>query len=316
MSKGTKVFLILFSLFGMTVLLLLLALGISLYASTSLHAPSLRGASARIGVLQLHGVMGVGYSISTEKSAQALKYFGESSGVRAVVVHVNSPGGGVVASEKLHRQLIDFRNEYGKPVVAYMDDVAASGGYYVACAADQIVTTSGCMTGSIGVVLAIQNYEDLFNKVGVHTYWIKGGKYKTAGGEYPLTDEERAMLQSTVDDVYDQFIGIVTNGRGEALAEIYDATEGWSAEAKVRELAEGRIYTGRQAVEIGLADELGSLEDARRLAADLAGVDRDCPMDVRSTHERQPGFFYAKMPDFRRYLPVEEPLLQYRLKLP
>ncbi len=315
MSKGAKLFLILFVLMVSSVALLIAAF--LAFPSVPSYSTGTRISMVgdRLGVMELHGVIGDEYSINQEKVEDVLEYFGKSGRVKGVVLHISSPGGGVVASEHIYYRIREFKEKYKKPVIAYMDDVGASGAYYVACAADEILASSSCLTGSIGVVFAIPNFEHLFNNLGIHTYWIKAGKYKTAGEEYPMSEAERAMLQSTVDDVYSQFLSVVTEGRGDKLAAFYLNEPDFNLDAKVKELAEGRIYTGRQAMAVGLVDRLGNLTDAIHLAAQRAHVDEDTAVDVRETHTERAGLFFARMPDLASWMPPREPLLQYRMLL-
>lgn len=316
MSKGIKLVLILFVLMTTSVMFMVAALLFWPAQPSRSTGSSFSRIGTRLGVMELHGVIGDDYSISEEKVKQILDHFGKSGSVKGLVLHISSPGGGVVASEHLYYRLRAWKAKYRKPVVAYLDDVGASGAYFVACAADEILASSSCLTGSIGVVIAIQNYEHLFNNIGIHTYWIKAGRHKTAGGEYPMSEEDRAMLQSTVDDVYEQFLSIVKEGRGDKLAAFYVDQPNFHLDVKVKELAEGRIYTGRQAMGLGLVDGLGDLEDAIRRAAARAGVGEDTPVDVRETRGARPGFLFMRLPDLSGWLPVREPLLQYRLRVP
>lgn len=312
MQKTAKLILIL-GVLMLTSLVFLLAALLTSPPGSGGSVASARGFGPRLGVMELHGVLGDSRSISLDRVDQAMGHFGRSSAVKAMVLHISSPGGGIVAAEDLYYRIKEWKRRYDKPVVAYLDEVAASGGYYVACAADEIVTSSGCLTGSIGAVFAIQNFEQLFNKIGIHTYWIKGGRFKTAGQEYPLSEEERAMLQATVDDAYGQFLDVVREGRGGKLEAHYAHEPDFRLEAKVRELAEGRIYTGRQAVELGLADRLGGLREAQQRAALLAGQSPETPAEVRKTRGEQFQFLFMKLPDVATWLPRREPYLQYRL---
>ncbi len=176
--------------------------------------------------------------------------------VRAVVIEINSPGGGVVASADIHAAV----REMTKPVVATMVDVGASGGYYVAAGAQRILVRPSTITGSIGVIATFVNADGLFDKLGIEQQVVKTGPYKDQGSLYrPLTEEELEMLQALLEDSLDRFIDAIAEGRD-------------MPEQRVRRLADGRIMSGRQAVDLGLADEEGNLDDAVRIAAELGGI--------------------------------------------
>jgi protease-4 len=184
----------------------------------------------------------------------------EDPNIKAVVLRINSPGGQAAASQEIYREVMRVRNA-GKPVVASIGDMAASGGYYVASAADKIISEPGAMTGSIGVISTIPQLTELLEKLGIEYVIIKGGEFKDIGSPYrEITPEEKELLQDMIDDVHDQFINDIAAGRG---LDVED----------VRKVADGRILTGRQAKELGLTDEFGNLYDAIDLAAEMAGVE-------------------------------------------
>ena len=179
--------------------------------------------------------------------------------VRAVVLRINSPGGSAPASQEVGEELKKLRGA-GKPVVASMGDIAASGGYWIAALCDRIYANPGTITGSIGIYIPYANWEELFKKIGVHGEKIKSGPHKDMlSPERPMTAAERAILQEMVDDLYDQFVAVVAEGRK-------------MEPNQVRRLADGRIYTGRQAKKLGLVDEMGTQEDAVNAAASMAGI--------------------------------------------
>ncbi len=179
--------------------------------------------------------------------------------VRAVVIRINSPGGSAPASQEVGEELKKLRAT-GKIVVASMGDIAASGGYWIAALCDRIYANPGTITGSIGIYIPYANWEELFKKIGVHGEKIKSGPYKDMlSPERPMTEQERAILQEMVDDLYEQFVDVVAEGRK-------------MNPTKVRQLADGRIYTGRQARALGLVDEMGTMEDAVNAAAKMAGI--------------------------------------------
>jgi protease-4 len=205
--------------------------------------------------------------------------------VKAVVLRINSPGGAVTASDIMYQDLLTFRRETGKPVVACMMDVAASGAFYLAMAADRVYAHPTTVTGSIGVIMSLYNAQGLFEKIGVSSSPIKSGPNKDIGNPArPMTEEERAILQGMVDSFYAQFVQVVVRGRG-------------LREERVRALADGRIYTGLDAQKLGLVDEVGYLEDAIACAKALA-----CLKDARVVaYDRCAGYrgsIYAGLPKF------------------
>ena len=170
------------------------------------------------------------------------------SNVKGIVIRINSPGGTVAASQELYRAVIKAKKK--KPVVITMGDVAASGGYYIASAADVIFANPGTLTGSIGVITSYLNFYDLLNKIGVKGITIKSGEFKDIGNPTrPSTEQEKKILQSLLDDTYDQFITDVAKGRN-------------IPKEKIRQIAKGLIYSGRQAKKIGLVDHLGDYSTA------------------------------------------------------
>lgn len=170
--------------------------------------------------------------------------------VEAVILKVDSPGGGVVESAEIHRQLVELKDEYKKPLYVSMGNTAASGGYYVAAPADKIYADPATITGSIGVIMQSINFGKFAKKHGVEFDTITSGKHKDImSPTRDMTDEEEDILQSMIDEMYNDFVKVIVDGRG-------------MEESKVRELADGRVYTGKQAKENKLIDEVGSFEDA------------------------------------------------------
>jgi len=205
-----------------------------------------------VGVVEVHGVIG-----DDPELIDTLKDFRDSAGIVAVVLRIDSPGGAVAPSQEISDAVWQLREK--KPVVASLGNVAASGGYYIAAAANAIVADPGTLTGSIGVIMEFRNFGPLADKVGMSESVVKSGKFKDIGHPLrPMTDEEKALLQAMVDDVYGQFVAAVVRGRG-------------LDEARVRAIADGRIFSGAQARAEGLVDELGGLDAAVRLAWTKAG---------------------------------------------
>jgi protease-4 len=203
--------------------------------------------------------------------------------VKAVVLRINSPGGAVTASDIMYQDVIRFRRETHKPVVACMMDVAASGGYYLAMSADRVYAHPTTVTGSIGVIMELYNAAGLFQMIGVKSNPIKSGPNKDIGNPArEMTAEERAILQGMVNGFYDQFVQVVARGRG-------------LPEDRVRALADGRVYTGLDAQKLGLVDEVGYLEDAIDCAKSLACV-KDAKVVAYDRCGGYRGSIYAGMP--------------------
>ena len=214
--------------------------------------PSLGG--NRVAVVEVEGLI-----VDAERVVRELARQADSPSVRALVVRVQSPGGVVAPTQEIYAAIGQVRGQ-GKPVVASLGSVAASGGYYLAAAADRIVANPGTLTGSIGVIMQLPEIQELLKKVGVRYETVKAGRYKDIGNAgRSMTPEERQILQSLLDDIYDQFVDAVARGRH-------------LSRPAVLALADGRVYSGRRAKELGLVDQLGGLDDAVRLAGELAGI--------------------------------------------
>lgn len=223
----------------------------------------------KIVVIPLDGVIthengSLGHGASVDGLVEALDDLREDDHVKAVVLRINSPGGSVGAVQEIHRAVLKFRGS-GKFVVSSFGDVAASGGYYVACAGDKIVTNPGTLTGSIGVIMQIPNVKGLFEKIGVSMVTIKSGDMKDSASPFrSMTDKERAYFTTLILDSYTQFFDAVKEGRKlEAAA--------------LKPLADGRVFTGRMAKDAKLVDEIGGLEEAVELAKKLAGLEGKKP---------------------------------------
>jgi protease-4 len=197
-----------------------------------------------------------------EDTANELHRLSEDKDVKAILLRINSPGGTVGSVQEIFREMARCR-EKGKIIVASLGDVAASGGYYLAAGSDRIVANPGTITGSIGVILEFGNLEGLFQKVGLKLEVIKSGLHKDIGSPArALTPAEKAMLQASIDDAYAQFFDAVRTGRR-------------LSPEKLKAIADGRIFTGRQAIQAGLVDELGNEQDAIQVAIKLAKLPAD-----------------------------------------
>ena len=180
------------------------------------------------------------------------------SGVKAVVLRIDSPGGSAAASQEIASSIRRFKEDTGKPVVISMGDMAASGGYYISAYADRIIANPSTLTGSIGVISQFIYIEGLLEKLGLELEIVKTGKHKDMG-IWPLTDEQRQIMQDITDELYSQFVATVAEGRDLPVE-------------RVTELATGQLYTGTQALDLGLVDQLGGLDTAIDIAASLAGI--------------------------------------------
>jgi protease-4 len=206
----------------------------------------------------------------SQQIAKRIKAAAARKEVKAIVLDINSPGGSVGAVQEIYSAILRAKAETKKPFVARFGDVSASGGYYVAAACDQIVAEPGTVTGSIGVIFSASSFSGLMNKIGMRNETIKSGKFKDIGSPArDMTPEERKLLQSIIDDSYAQFVAAVAAGRKMPVE-------------AVKVLADGRIYTGRQAFDVKLVDKLGDLQDALDIAGEMAKIGKN-PRVVRDT---------------------------------
>lgn len=271
MSSGSK---LLWMVLGAAAVLVLLCGGCGVLlaiAASSLGGANLTvntASSPSVGVVFVDGVIVSGKPADSLFSDQGIAYSGTvikhlkqaeaDPSIKAVVLRVNSPGGSVVGSQEIHQQVEAMR----KPVVVSMGELAASGGYYVAAPADEIYANAATLTGSIGVISRFIEISQLLKEYGVEVTTIKSGDFKDEGSLFrPMSEEEKALWKDVVDEAYQGFVQVVADGRKEKLSE-----------SKVRQLADGRVYTGKQAKDLGLVDQLGNLPDAIQRAAELGGI--------------------------------------------
>ncbi|MDD5712429.1 MAG: signal peptide peptidase SppA [Smithellaceae bacterium] len=207
----------------------------------------------KVGVVTIDGIIA-----DSQDTVSQLEEFGDDDTIKAVVLRIDSPGGSVAPSQEIYSAVLDLKKK--KKVVVSMASICASGGYLIACGADRIVANPGTITGSVSAVMHFVNVEDLLKKIGLKTGVVKSGKFKDIGSPVrEMTPEEKALLQGMVDDIYDQFLEIVAKGRG-------------MRKEDVKAISEGRIYTGRQALKLGLVDYNGDLNYAVRLAGEMSGI--------------------------------------------
>ena len=249
-DKPQKSFFILFMRFsvGVFALMVLATFGFALLPD---HWKS---PSGEIAIVNIHGML-----MDSRDIVQQLSDYRHNPQVRGVILRIDSPGGAVAPAQEIYSEILKLRDN-NKTVYASMGTVAASGGYYIACAADYVLANPGTLTGSISAVMALNNIEELTKKVGVKPNIIKSGKFKDLGSPLrAMTPEEQILLQNVVNDVHEQFVDAIAKGRGLPLSE-------------VRRVADGRIMTGQQALKLNLIDEVGGLEKTIDLLAKKIGI--------------------------------------------
>jgi len=299
-KKSTKWFLIitgilLFVGFWMTVFFYLVFRNVS----TS-ETEVVSGFGDKIAVIELKGTI-----LSSEEIVRQFKKYREDRSIKGILFRVDSPGGGVVASQEIYEEVRKTRDD-GKPVVVSMGALAASGGYYVSCGSSRIVANPGTLTGSIGVISQFMRFDPLMNKIGIEANTIKSGKLKDAGSAFrEMTKDDRAYFQHLMDEVHQQFISVVENERG-------------IEHDSVLSYADGRVFTGEQAALLGLVDTLGTYEDAISITAKLSHIIGD-PTVVK---ERKRGLSLfdrmfgetkiTELLDLKEEF-LNQPLLQYKM---
>ena len=237
------------------------------------------GARNKVAVVEVQGIITGqlldGRHNMVDVLESRLELAGEDDRVMAVLLNVDSPGGEVLASDEIYRAIVGFRETYEKPVVASMGGLAASGGYYVSAPCDWIVANDLTITGSIGVIMGSWNYRGLMDKVGLLPQTYKSGRHKDmlSGSREPdqIPEDEKAMLQALIDEVYAKFKGIVLEGRSSSF-ERTDG-EGQGLVDDWADYADGRVFSGSEAYKLGFVDEVGTFDDAVLSAMELAGIE-------------------------------------------
>ena len=256
------------ALLSIGLLLLVFAGGLYLSSRLLLGRPAFPFGGGSVAVLPIVGVIYAERSFG--RDLVALRRRDE---VKAFVLEIRSPGGSVGASQELYSQVKRLREEDDRPVLAWIGDVGASGGYYVALGADSIFALPGSITGSIGVIMQFPQAEELLRKVGLEMQVVKSGEFKDVGSfARPLTETDRLVLEELVNDVYEQFVGVVVENRGLSREEVI-------------RVADGRVISGERAVELGLVDGLGTLQEAIDRAGRMAGLGEN-PATVRPRHRK------------------------------
>ncbi|MFZ1323483.1 MAG: signal peptide peptidase SppA [Ignavibacteria bacterium] len=197
---------------------------------------------------------------SSEGIVRQFKKYGEDKSIKAIILRINTPGGGVAASQEIY-EIVKKTRDAGKPVIVSIASLGASGGYYAACGGSTIIADEGSLVGSIGVIIQLVNYKELADKIGIKSMTITSGELKDAGNPFKdFSEKDRTYFQEIVDDTFDQFLEVVSKERKIDTADL-------------KQYATGRVFTGRQALKIGLVDSIGTYEDAIRIASNMAGID-------------------------------------------
>ncbi len=255
--KGIGIFL------GIILVLFVIIIGLSLVVGKREYL-----GGEKIALVRVEGII-----TESKPILEQLEKYSKNPTVKAIVVRVDSPGGGVAPSQEIHRAIANIKAAGKQKIVISMGSLAASGGYYISCPADEIIANPGTITGSIGVIMEFPNVQELFKKIGLQTVVIKSGKHKDIGSPTrPMTKEEKQLLQTVINDVYNQFVEAIVQGRG-------------MDEEEVRKVADGRIFSGKQALKLGFVDALGGLEDALEAAAKLGGIEKR-PLEVIEQQEK------------------------------
>ena len=268
-------------------------------SSSDTFEESTGSGSERVAVIELLEPI-----TSSEEIVRQFRKYQNRSGVKAIVLRLDSPGGSVSPSQEILQEVKRTR-QLGKPVIVSMGSVAASGAYYIACGATKIVANPGTITGSIGVISQFMSFEGLMEKIGVEGTTVKSGRYKDVGNPTrKMTEEDVQQMQLLIDDVYDQFVQEVADGRKIPVDSI-------------RAIAQGRVYTGRQAWKLGLVDTLGTMQTAVKIAGILGKIEGE----PKITRERKRESFFEQffgtdargfVTDVREQLKVSAPL-EYRM---
>jgi protease-4 len=239
---------------GVIAALLVFFLSVLFFIGRYIGKPGRFAFGDKIAIVEIKGVITQSSGIIEE-----LNQYEEDEGVKAIILRIDSPGGGVGPSQEIHREILKVKSK--KKVVTSMGSVAASGGYYIACASDLIIANPGTITGSIGVLMEFTNIEELFKKIGIKGVVLKSGEHKDIGSPFrEMTPEEKKIIQEVIDNVHQQFVQAVAKGRK-------------MDQEKVMQIADGRILTGEQAKQIGLVDQIGNLQDAIDIVAKMVGIE-------------------------------------------
>lgn len=299
MSRTAKWLIGIFGFLG--VFLLIIVTVVAIFVSGDETEDVSTGSAGTIALVELNEPI-----VSSENIVRQIRKFRENTTVRAIVLRIDSPGGGVSPSQEIFEEVKKTRT-YGKPIVVSMGSVAASGGYYIALGASRIVANPGSVTGSIGVISQFMHVNQLLDKIGVTSTTIKSGALKDAGSPFrAATEADRKYFQEMVDDIFDQFVTAV-------------AVERKMDKATVKGYADGRVFTGRKAYALKLIDTLGTYQDAIRIAAEMAQVYGTPRVIKERKRERFSDILFGEMrsglTDLKNEL-LQQPIVQYRYQQP
>lgn len=257
------------------------------------------GNGDKIAIVEINDVI-----VSSEKTVEEIKRFREDKSIKAIILRVNTPGGGVAASQEIYEEVKKTRDS-GKIIVVSMGAIAASGGYYISMGSSLIIANPGTLTGSIGVIAQFMSIKDLADKLGITQTTIKSGNLKDAGSPFrQMNDSDKAYFQDVVDNSFGQFLDVVSKERKMDMETL-------------KKYANGRVFTGLQAKEYGLIDSLGTFEDAIRITSKMAGIEGE-PRIVRekkkfSFFEELLGSKIEDVTSIKNKL-FDEPILQYKFQ--
>ncbi len=260
-----------FPIIGIILIIFFIFIAVLSFARIYLGKPLVEE-SGNVGIVELNGVI-----LDSKEIIEQLEDFRKDNDIKAIIVRVDSPGGSVGPSQEIYEEI--QRVKKTKKVIASLGNIAASGGYYAIAAADRIVANPSTITGSIGVIAEFMNVKNLVEWAKLKPITLKSGKYKDMGSGFrDMTEEEKALMTGLLKDIHNQFIEAVSSGRG------LDKT-------KVASIADGRVFTGREAKERGLVDELGGLEFSKDVAQKLAGIKEE----VKAMYPKKPGMQFLNM---------------------
>ena len=246
-----------------------LVVGLSLMAGFEGEDTPKIGSKNNLLVMDIKGVI-----FDSEKFLKKLRKYQKQDSIKGIILRVNSPGGAVGPAEEIYRALKQFKETTKKPIVVYSPSLNASGGYYISMAADKIIVSNGTLIGSIGVIMEFANLEKLYSWAKIERFSITSGKLKDAGSEYrAMKEEERTYFQNLITETYQQFRAAVKESRRleDSILDTY---------------ADGRVFNGEQAVELGFADQVGTIDDAAKVLAGLANIKKD--YEIFEPPKRQP----------------------------
>ena len=292
MAKNKRPILTVFIILGIIALIL----GASMMIVLKMADPtSDLSFSEKIGVIPIEGAI-----FDSHETLSQLLRFREDKKIKVIVLQINSPGGAVGPTQEIYREV--RKTMETKKVVASLGGVAASGGYYIAAAADKIVANPGTITGSIGVLMEFMRFEDLLDKIGIKLEVLKSGEFKDIGSPHrELTKRDREIIDSLIADIQGQFVEAVANGRGLPLE-------------KVNKIADGRVFSGAKAKELELVDVLGNFQDAVDVAKDMAGIKGDATLvyPKKSRMELWESFLEGTARSVTKVIQGIKPRLEYK----